>query len=138
MAGKRRLLLLAFLRIMCYTVKACRVGISVLLQLPKLARRVRLPYPAPRQKKSAPFRFLGLRKSRESSTSAVSFFLSKTEVLTGNLRFGIYTGGILCVKIRHVTRTQLHSVFAASFFLSKTEVLTGEPPFWYARVASIV
>ena len=25
----------------------CRVGISVLLQLPKLARRVRLPYPAP-------------------------------------------------------------------------------------------
>ncbi len=27
---------------------ACRVGISVLLQLPKLARRVRLPYPAPK------------------------------------------------------------------------------------------
>ena len=31
----------------CYTIQACRVGISVLLQLPKLARRVRLPYPAP-------------------------------------------------------------------------------------------
>ena len=43
---------------------------------------VRICPAAPRQKKPAPFRFPGLRKSRESSTSAVSFFLSKTEVLT--------------------------------------------------------
>ena len=62
---------------------ARRVGISVLLQLPKLARRVRLPYPAPRQKKPAPFCFPGLRKGRESATSAVSFFLSKPEVSRG-------------------------------------------------------
>ena len=36
--------------LLCYNVQAlkkCGVGISVLLQLPKLARRVRLPYPAP-------------------------------------------------------------------------------------------
>ena len=34
---------------------------------------------APRQKNSAPFRFRGLRKSRENCTSAESFFLSKSE-----------------------------------------------------------
>ena len=41
-----------------------------------------------RQKKPAPFRFPGLRKCRESSTSAVSFFLSKSELSRGELRFG--------------------------------------------------
>ena len=44
---------------------------------------VRVPPPAPRQKNSAPFRFLGLRKSRENCTSAESFFLSETEVSWG-------------------------------------------------------
>ena len=39
--------------------------------------RVRPPPPAPRQKNSAPFRFRGLRKSRENCTSAESFFLSQ-------------------------------------------------------------
>jgi len=43
---------------------------------------------APRQKNSAPFRFRGLRKSRENCTSAESFFLSETEVSRGDLRFG--------------------------------------------------
>ena len=38
---------------------------------------------APRQKNSAPFRFRGLRKSRENCTSAESFFLSKSEVSRG-------------------------------------------------------
>ena len=42
--------LLAFFQRLCYTTQARRVGISVLLQLPKLARRVRLPYPAPKGK----------------------------------------------------------------------------------------
>ena len=37
--------------------------------------RVQIPQGSPRQKKPAPFRFRGLRKSRESSISAVSFFL---------------------------------------------------------------
>ena len=36
---------------------------------------VRVASPAPRQKDSAPFRFHGLRKSRENCTSAESFFL---------------------------------------------------------------
>ena len=40
---------------------------------------VRVPPPAPRQKNSAPFRFRGLRKSRENCTSAESFFLSQIE-----------------------------------------------------------
>ena len=44
---------------------------------------VRVPPPAPRQKNSAPFRFRGLRKSRENCTSAASFFLSETEVSRG-------------------------------------------------------
>ena len=44
---------------------------------------VRVPPPAPRQKNSAPFRFRGLRKSRENCTSAASFFLSETEVSQG-------------------------------------------------------
>ena len=43
----------------------------------------------PRQKKPAPFRFPGLHKSRESSISAVSFFLTKPEASRGGLRFGI-------------------------------------------------
>ena len=40
---------------------------------------VRVPPPAPRQKNSAPFRFRGLRKSRENCTSAESFFRSQIE-----------------------------------------------------------
>ena len=36
---------------------------------------------APRQKNSAPFRFRGLRKSRENCTSAVSVFLSNSDPL---------------------------------------------------------
>ena len=39
---------------------------------------------APRQKNSAPFRFRGLRKSRENCTSAESFFLSKSEDSRGS------------------------------------------------------
>ena len=38
---------------------------------------------APRQKNSAPFRFRGLRKSRENCTSAESFFLSETGASRG-------------------------------------------------------
>ena len=44
---------------------------------------VRVRSPAPRQKNSAPFRFRGLRKSRENCTSAESFFLSETGVSRG-------------------------------------------------------
>ncbi len=44
---------------------------------------VRVRSPAPRQKNSAPFRFRGLRKSRENCTSAASFFLSETGVSRG-------------------------------------------------------
>ena len=40
--------------------------------------------PAPRQKKAAPFRLPGLRKSREDYTSAASFFLSETELSWGS------------------------------------------------------
>ena len=39
--------------------------------------------PPRRQKKPAPFRFRGLRKSRENYTSAVSFFLSESNPLCG-------------------------------------------------------
>ena len=46
----RFLFLLAICQRLCYTTLARRVGISVLLQLPKLARRVRLPYPAPNKR----------------------------------------------------------------------------------------
>ena len=45
---------------------------------------VRVPPPAPRQKKAAPFRLPGLRKSREDFTSAASFFLSETELSRGS------------------------------------------------------
>ncbi len=45
---------------------------------------VRVPPPAPRQKKAAPFRLPGLRKSREDYTSAASFFLSETELSRGS------------------------------------------------------
>ena len=44
---------------------------------PEMLVRVQ-PVP-PRRKKSAPFRFRGLRKSRESSTSAGPFFLFRIE-----------------------------------------------------------
>ena len=44
---------------------------------------VRVPPPAPRQKKPIAFRFPGLRKSRESFTSIGSFFLSKPGVSRG-------------------------------------------------------
>ena len=37
--------------------------------------------PRPRQKKLAPCRFRGFRRSRESSISAPSFFLSKSDPL---------------------------------------------------------
>ena len=46
--------------------------------------QVRPLLPAPRQKNSAPFRFRGLRKSRENCTSAESFFLSKSEDSRGS------------------------------------------------------
>ncbi len=40
---------------------------------------VRAPPPSPRRKKPAPFRFCGLRRSRENSTSAGSFLLLPIE-----------------------------------------------------------
>ena len=42
---------------------------------------VRVRSAAPRRKKAAPFRFRGLRKSRENSISAESFFLSESDPL---------------------------------------------------------
>ena len=48
----------------------------------RAARDVQIPQGSPpRQKKPAPFRFRGLRKSRENAISAVSFFLSKPDPL---------------------------------------------------------
>ena len=63
---------------------------------------VRIPPCPPRQKNPAPFRFRGLRKSRENCISAVSFFLSKTEVSRGTSVL-VCAGGIFRVKIRHTT-----------------------------------
>ena len=56
----------------------------------KRAQRVAVRLPAPRQKNSAPFRFRGLRKSRENCTSAESFFLYQIE--PASLGFDLDTG----------------------------------------------
>lgn len=45
----------------------------------KLQMWVRVPQGSPRRKKPAPFRFRGLRRSRENSTSADSFLLLPIE-----------------------------------------------------------
>ena len=95
---------------------ARRVGISVLLQLPKLARRVRLPYPAPRQKKPAPFCFPGLRKGRESATSAVSFFLSKPEVSRGTSGLVLY---YYSIKTRQSFRPELRQTSLSGLEIHK-------------------
>ena len=50
---------------------------------------------APCQKNSAPFRFRGLRKSRENCTSAESFFLSETGVSRGTPVSGLIAGSDL-------------------------------------------
>ena len=63
---------------------------------------VRIPPCPPRQKNPAPFRFRGLRKSRENCISAVSFFLSKTEVSRGTSVL-VCVDGIFRVKIIHTT-----------------------------------
>ena len=55
--------------------------------------RVQVPPRAPRQKNSAPFRFRGLRKSRENCTSAESFFLYQIE--PASLGFDLNTGSDL-------------------------------------------
>ena len=101
--------------------------------------RVRSPAP-PRQKKPAAFRFPGLRKSRESSTSTGSFFLFRNGALTGELRFG-YGGrvGIRAYPIapprqknaapfrfRGLRKCRESCTSAASFFLFRNGALTGE------------
>ena len=55
--------------------------------------QVQVLLPAPRQKNSAPFRFRGLRKSRENCTSAESFFLYQIE--PASLGFDLDTGSDL-------------------------------------------
>ena len=93
---------------------------------------VRVPPPAPRQKNSVPFRFRGLRKSRENCTSAESFFLSETGVSRGTPVSVITAGSDLdCSGAPRQKKLaafrfpgsenpgKLHS--APSFFLSKSE-----------------
>ena len=97
---------------------------------------VRIPPCPPRQKKPAPFRFPGLRKSRESSTSAVSFFLSETGVSWGTPVSVIIAGSDLdCPGApRQKKPTALRfrrggesPVSVGSFFLSETGVSRGRP-----------
>ena len=108
---------------------------------------VRVPPPAPpRQKKLAAFRFPGLRKSRESSTSTGSFFLFRNGALTGELRFG-YGGRVGLVRAYPIApprqkkpaafrfpglrKSRESSTSTGSFFLFRNGALTGELRFGY-------
>ena len=91
----------------------------------------------PRQKNSAPFRFRGLRKSRENFTSAESFFLSETEVSRGTSVSVMEIGSDLeChgtprqknsapFRFRGLRKSRENFTSAESFFLSETEVSQG-------------
>ena len=92
-----------------------------------------------RQKKPAAFRFPGLRKSRESSTSAVSFFLSETGVSRGTPVSVINAGSDMdcsgaprqknaaSFRFRGLLKCRENCTSAASFFLSETGVSPGTP-----------
>ena len=92
-----------------------------------------------RQKKPAAFRFPGLRKSRESSTSAVSFFLSETGVSPGTPVSVMGNGSDLncpgaprqknaaSFRFRGLRKCRENCTSAASFFLSETGVSPGTP-----------
>ena len=94
---------------------------------------VRVPPPAPRQKNSAPFRFRGLRKSRENCTSAASFFLSETEVSRGTSVSVLENGSDLdCpgaprqkdsapFRFRGLRKSRENCTSAKSFFLFQIE-----------------
>ena len=93
----------------------------------------------PRQRNAAPFRFRGLRKSRENCSSAASFFLSKSEDSRGSSDLVFIAGSDLdcpgAPRQKKLTpfrfpgfrKSQESSISVSSFFLSETGVSQGTP-----------
>ena len=96
--------------------------------------QVQILLPAPRQKNSAPFRFRGLRKSRENCISAESFFLS--QIGPASLGSDLDSRGGSDLDCPGAPRQKKPTAFrfrrggessisVASFFLSNSEVSRG-------------